>query len=598
MADIVARLKLDNKDYNKKIEEAKKSTEKLSKEGGSLIDKFKENFTALAVAAAACKAAQEAFNAVIASSQSIGDAYTQMVEGAKGAVDEFAYAISNADFTSFERGLYNVVAASKACAAALDQLWNTKQSASYFTQKNKSKLAELLNTIKDESKTAEQRKQAQAMIDAILADQQEVVATTRQDVENAIFAMVNKAAGGKLKEGAVDRALIEETLRIDVSADRDELKKQIEDAYDEYVKLSAEISSKHTKTSTTMSGFGGSAVTTTYVSKEGKEALAELDAKYSDIIAKHSLLAVMSDDELKALIDELNYTEQQSKEMQEMVAQSVELNNRTIAQAAAQKKVTEAVKDTSKAYAAVMKAQSKAMGTSQGLFEGVTETHTPKKKEMPLVAASPIQDKIEGFEPVAVFAEGSYEAFVAAQEGIDGYAESANNAVEAVNALSSTMSSLSSIVGEDAAAWLDWGMGVAQAVAQAIPQIAALTTAKTTEATANTASAATGAASSVASVPYVGPILAIAAVASVLAALANLPKFATGGIVPGANLSGDNVLIRANSQEMVLNRDQQNILSKRLNGGMNGKVTFEIKGQKLVGILNNQNRINSQNYGG
>jgi hypothetical protein len=49
---------------------------------------------------------------------------------------------------------------------------------------------------------------------------------------------------------------------------------------------------------------------------------------------------------------------------------------------------------------------------------------------------------------------------------------------------------------------------------------------------------------------------------------------------------------------MVLTRDQQNLLSKRLNGGLAGKVTFEIKGQKLVGILNNQNMINSRNYGG
>ena len=72
--------------------------------------------------------------------------------------------------------------------------------------------------------------------------------------------------------------------------------------------------------------------------------------------------------------------------------------------------------------------------------------------------------------------------------------------------------------------------------------------------------------------------------------MSQIPKFATGGVVPGNMMSGDNVLIRANSQEMVLTRDQQNLLSKRLDGGLAGKVVFEIRGDKLVGILNNYNK--------
>jgi hypothetical protein len=92
--------------------------------------------------------------------------------------------------------------------------------------------------------------------------------------------------------------------------------------------------------------------------------------------------------------------------------------------------------------------------------------------------------------------------------------------------------------------------------------------------------------------------MAVAAIASVVAALANLPKFATGGVVPGNMMSGDNVLIRANSGEVVLNKQQQDILSNRLNGGMNGKVVFKIEGSTLVGVLNNNQQIASRNYGG
>ena len=147
------------------------------------------------------------------------------------------------------------------------------------------------------------------------------------------------------------------------------------------------------------------------------------------------------------------------------------------------------------------------------------------------------------------------------------------------------MSSISNIVGEGAGAWLQYGASVLQAVGQGLPAILAMTAAKKAEATANAASAATGAASSVAGIPIVGPILAVAAVASIIASLANLPKFATGGIVPGGSFSGDNMLARVNSGELILNKAQQSNLAGALTGG---NVRFEIEGKTLVGVLNNE----------
>ena len=294
-----------------------------------------------------------------------------------------------------------------------------------------------------------------------------------------------------------------------------------------------------------------------------------LNAEFADTKVLYAALNIISDDLLKNLSQQQMAVEQQKYAMGELVTQIREAEkalNTPINTSTVGSVVVGGV--STKTYAYNPGEQKMA-----GIDVDTSSSVLPATIEMPKAVT-------ESTDNLSQMTEQTYDA------------------ADAMNALSSTMSSLSSIVGEDAAAWLDWGVGVAQAVAQAIPQIAALTASKSAEATANTASAATGAASSVASVPYVGPILAVAAVASVLAALANLPKFATGGVVPGNMLSGDNVLIRANSQEMVLTRDQQNLLSKRLNGGLAGKVTFEIKGQKLVGILNNQNRLNSRNYGG
>jgi len=69
-------------------------------------------------------------------------------------------------------------------------------------------------------------------------------------------------------------------------------------------------------------------------------------------------------------------------------------------------------------------------------------------------------------------------------------------------------------------------------------------------------------------------------------------KFANGGIVDGDSYSGDNVVARLNSGEMVLNQSQQGQLFAMANGGggSGGEVVFRVEGTQLVGVLNNFGR--------
>lgn len=124
------------------------------------------------------------------------------------------------------------------------------------------------------------------------------------------------------------------------------------------------------------------------------------------------------------------------------------------------------------------------------------------------------------------------------------------------------------------------------------------TTAKITEAAATGALAGAEAGSSVASVPYVGPILAIAAIASVMAAIigiiASAKGFAEGGIVGGHSYTGDKILARVNSQELILTKQQQDAVWRQMNQvntienqPVAGNVTFKVHGTDLVGVLNN-----------
>jgi hypothetical protein len=87
------------------------------------------------------------------------------------------------------------------------------------------------------------------------------------------------------------------------------------------------------------------------------------------------------------------------------------------------------------------------------------------------------------------------------------------------------------------------------------------------------------------------PAFIATAVSGVLSAFAAIPSFATGGIISGASTTGDNVLARLNSGEMVLNTSQQAKLFHSLNtGNSGGEVNFKIEGNTLTGVLNNQSK--------
>ena len=88
----------------------------------------------------------------------------------------------------------------------------------------------------------------------------------------------------------------------------------------------------------------------------------------------------------------------------------------------------------------------------------------------------------------------------------------------------------------------------------------------------------------------------LAQVATVISQIHSLSGYASGGIIQGANTIGDYNLARVNSGEMILNGTQQARLFRMLNNGsstsgsVSGSVEFKIKGQELIGVLNNYNK--------
>ena len=114
------------------------------------------------------------------------------------------------------------------------------------------------------------------------------------------------------------------------------------------------------------------------------------------------------------------------------------------------------------------------------------------------------------------------------------------------------------------------------------------------EAEANIAAGSAKTFNAHAGIPFVGIGIAAAGIAAMIALIAksrnSIPKYAEGGIIGGTSYTGDKVLGRFNSGEMVITRADQRNLNRAIKSGNfgGGNVEFVIKGKDLVGTLNQQ----------
>lgn len=637
MADLVTRIIAEDKQFNDKIERSKKTVKDFSSEAGKAGQSaggFDRKLTSLAGGTltkliggfGAAATAGAAFKKIIDSSQTSADNFQYILGGAKTTVDQFFKSISTGDFTNFVNGLGDVYKRAKQAQMALDQLWNTQLAFNLMSSEEQFKLTSARADANDRDLSPEVRRKALADWKDAIEEMRGYSETYREDILNTTKSIVQTYNTLGAESFGFDDLM--ETFKLDLidPARRDEIKQAIFDDYKAYtdaVKQAQKDATYTYRKATTVAGR------TTYNTSKGfkqaqfDEDLKKLNEQYKSAILTQSLLEAATDDQLQDIATRLQEYSSVGKEISTMDLTYNRMKTRIESQiekdikgdgkggaevkvdilptgslSELEKKIQEARKSfmnaTTDAARASADALIKDLEAKKAILEvrfkytGMEDISLGDK-----YATTPGERDFSNVDMSGVVYAPDVKIFDSWGDRISHVANKNRDLMDTVYGVSDAVAGMGNILGENGGQWAQWGANVLSAIGQGIPAIMALTEAKKAEATANTASAASGAASSVASIPYAGPVMAVAAIASIIAALANLPKFAFGGVVPGNSFSGDKMLARVNSGEMILNSGQQANLFKILNGGsksagIGGNVKFEIEGKTLVGILNNE----------
>lgn len=596
MADLVTRLLLNSSQFDNNIRRSTQQVQQFQQVGRNITATIGRFAGVLGIA----MTAGEAFNKVLNSSQTLGDMTASNMAALKTSVDEFFYSLGNGNLSNFLTGLGDMIDKAKEAYAALDQLGNTQISYGVFSAKSQSEIADAQYIAKNKFAPADQRNAAFDKWRITLQEQQAANIRLQEELINSASKAVEARTNANITVTMEDMLKAFEADLLD-PAKRDEVKSRAKNGTANY-----QSNAKRKDWS-----------------QEQKDALAE-SQKQNLII--HTMLEKYSDDELKDIAAKIQ--------------QYYQLNS-------ALKSTAREYNETANEYNNSMAKMEgfKSVESLEGfkVFTGTTTNKTEVKlpvkpvipagslaeldaqiasvrKELNLAISNEdririnaelnalteqkrvieFQYKYPNAPNVKLDDERSSLADVARKPEIptslpkfespitNKNIKLNNEYAQSLGAIASIMGSVTNMTNEGAAAWLSWGANLISAVAAAIPQIVALTTAKKGEAIASGVASA-------AQTPFVGWLLAGAAAAAVVAALASIPSFSTGGIFAGNSTIGDMNLARVNAGEMILNNRQQRNLFNLLNGNGiigsagGGQVEFKIRGKELVGVLANYN---------
>lgn len=304
MADIITRLLLDTKNFDAKLDRSKSSVNSfqggisnMAKTAGAGVLKFAGTL-GLAVGAG------EAFNKIMSSSQTTGDAWASVIGSAKASVDEFFTSLSTGDFTGFLGGLDDIISKAKDAISSLDQLGNTRMSYQVFSGKYATELESARVVAQDKGGSIYGRQKGFDKWNDVLSKQEKDVNVMKETVLDALRKTVVQGTRLNSKNVSIDD--FEDIMHYDLSDvnTRDKLKSSSKRGYEEYTRR-YEALEKRKKS-------GGVADWAFPDSNDAKErethnakisALQEeLNAEYKQSILYNQLLVRWEDEKLQSAV--------------------------------------------------------------------------------------------------------------------------------------------------------------------------------------------------------------------------------------------------------------------------------------------------------
>lgn len=584
MADLVTRLLLNSSQFDNNIRRSTQQVQQFQTVGRNITATIGKFAGALGLA----MTAGEAFNKWAHSSQTLGDEWDNTINACKGTIDVFFQSLSNGDWSAFQDGLFSTIKGLKELSALRDSLADAKLTMDFNTKRFEAQFTELEAVIRDKTKRLEERKKAFEQLQTLKADYRLDITDVSAGNDEALIKSLEtqyKGYGWTTKD--VEKYL---SLYNNDFSSRPEKK-----ALDSYKKDLAELESKQYSYSTYGTMYG--AFTTKTENKDITEKIKLLKQQNKEL-EKMRILNNDDDKDRQQMLKDYEYSYDLRKRAADFDKRTLELqsalsstgtggsNNRVDIPEGSLADINNRLSLLNKQLTLEISPESRTR-----LYKEIQDlTERKRVIEFQYKYPNAPAGKLDG-KPTSL--AGMVKPEIPTElpkfnNPITNKNIKLNNEyAQSLGAIASVMGSVTNMTNEGAAAWLSWGANLISAVAAAIPQILALTTAKKGEAIASGVASA-------AQTPFVGWLLAGAAAAAVVAALASIPSYSTGGIFAGNSTIGDMNLARVNAGEMILNNRQQRNLFNLLNGngttvGTGGQVEFKIKGKELVGVLANYN---------
>ena len=618
--DFKTVLSVNNKQYLAGLQEAESSVKEFQKKnetaGGSL--KKLESFAGSAASSIGKFAgglgiafgAMETFEKIIGSSKATQDGFNTAMGTAEETTNRFFRALTSGDWSVFDKGILNAISNAKEYMKTVTDMQRIFEAMQSRYDKIEAEKTRLESIVENEGLTLKERKEAYEQMDTFLTESMSEFNRKIDIAKGKLKTSISGITGGT-DFMDTDKFKDLETVLLDLRDPTSSLAKDLE-AYkkakdDATVKVNWNVFKETGDEAYARTKKAARQFYATYTKEEQeknnqllrlqnslndkmfqqwKELIDEISS-YSEKVATWQKDLSGARDEITGATDKAS-SGSGKKEMEQALIGSIDNLEKLLA--IWRDKFNKATTDSARTAANKMAKELEGRIIKMKIQYEVSykygdagDTKPMKPGDNPGVNVAPAQPPQyeETNKQVQKFKDDIYAG---AKDKVS------SDLVQALDSVISRVSMINTLMGEGAAKWISWSLSIVQAIAQAIPQLQSLSNAQSKV-------AVTGAAASSVSMGPLGWLSVGVAVASVVAAMMSAPKFATGGIVPGINYSGDRVPIMANSGEMILNRAQQGRLFQILNGGGSKSSDvriagdFRLQGSDLVASIRNTENI-------